>query len=111
MDSELRAGDFVILKDPRIDPITPYRIVYEVLKTSLSLIDLRDLRNPMHPEDVAHLLNGGTHDLYDKISPTKEMIKLARKNSTLLMENKEIDNLTYIEICARLREYELALAI
>ena len=55
----------------------------------------------------------GKWDSYYKTQPTKELIEKAREalKKSLLFNNKQkglcyIDNLTYIEICARLREYE-----
>lgn len=43
---------------------------------------------------------------YEKIEPTKELVNMAKIEVKATYERKKIDNLTFIEISARLREYE-----
>jgi ABC-type polysaccharide/polyol phosphate export permease len=45
-----------------------------------------------------------------KICKNKTLVKKAKCTLNIVFQNKKIDNLTYMEICARLRKYEQELA-
>jgi len=48
----------------------------------------------------------GVRTWYEKIQPSKKLIERAKANLKNCYNKKAIDNLTYVEICARLKEYE-----
>lgn len=83
------------------------------------LVKLNCANKPEWPEDdfqviylnqkhdtIAH----GNRSSYTKINPSKKLIKIAKRNIKLILHMKRMDNLTYVEICARLREQEESLS-
>jgi hypothetical protein len=108
MDTELKVGDFAhVLNEyeARRIVISPNGLNYGYAKNEVVVLALGK-----DSQDYGNNVIRG--NMYIKISPSKELIKDAKEKLTksLLAERKAnrkyIDNLTFIEISARLREYE-----
>ena len=56
-------------------------------------------------EHVVWFRNVEDISTYRKIQPTKELLKKARQQVEWVYKQKYVDNLTYIELLARLNEY------
>jgi hypothetical protein len=104
MDNMFKPGDFVSHRDdvygrPRlVVSVGIYNTQYSCWDESSSVQVSLMLDN--------RLQTPNPQSYYYKIQETKELIEQAKQTSIILNKNKQIDNLTYIEICARLREYE-----
>jgi len=52
----------------------------------------------------------GSRNTYVKIQPTEKLLRRAKRNINRIFKNKEIDNLTYIELLDKLNEHQRAVA-
>jgi hypothetical protein len=105
---DFRVGDFVVIK---AHP-TSFRIITHLVvppsphgwdwSKDFGVLYLLDEATGRIEYVWAH----GTKTAYEKVSPTKELVESAKAQLKKAYKIKRVDNLTFIEITARLKEYE-----
>jgi hypothetical protein len=114
MDFEV--GDFAIIRD-KDEPNTPYhRLIISTYSDErrLSIVDNEKFLKVLELSSKFFqagdgATNFGAPHWYEKIPPTRKLVCTAIIELEAALDKKRIDNLTYIEILAKLREYEQSL--
>jgi hypothetical protein len=97
----LKVGDFVLWEGQRDNP----RLIIALDCKNKSEWPETDYQVLYLDEKVNYLAHG-EKQIYKKTLPTKELIKIAKRNMKAVLKKKAIDNLTYIELLVRIKEHE-----